>query len=544
MAVSFCILWTLREEGSVMGSKRSLAISVVVLAIVGVAVFNVVTGAQPKAASKLVVNADLGKLTINRNIYGHFSEHLGHCIYGGYWVGEDSSMPNTRGIRNDVVEALKKTKIPVLRWPGGCFADEYHWMDGIGPREQRPTMINTHWGGVTENNHFGTHEFLDLCAQLECEPCICGNVGSGTVEELSEWVEYVTFDGKSPMADLRRRNGRDEPWKVKYWGIGNENWGCGGNMEPEYYAQLYRRFQTYVRDYPGNEPYKIACGAYGDNYKWTEVLMENVEPRMMQGLSLHYYCGSGRESDSATRFTEVDWFHQLKNARRIDEYIVQHKAIMDRHDPENEVALIVDEWGAWHDREPGSTEGFLYQQNSLRDALVAGITLNILNSHCDRVKMANIAQTVNVLQAMVLTKDAETIYPTIVLTPTYHVFDLYKVHQDATYLPCELECEDYEFGNEDMPALNVSASRDESGAVHISLCNLNPNKTVDLVCDIRGAKVNRVSGRVLTAKKINSHNTFEKPETVKPAVFDDFERTDSGLKVTLPSKSVVVLEIR
>ena len=250
---------------------------------------------KPKI-NKLVVYADKEKEKINRNIYGHFSEHLGRCIYGGFWVGEDSPIPNTRGIRKDVVEALRQIKIPVLRWPGGCFADEYHWIDGIGPREKRPTMVNTHWGGVTENNHFGTHEFLDLCEQLGCEPYICGNMGSGTVLEMQQWVEYITFDGISPMADLRRQNGRDKPWQVKYWGVGNENWGCGGNMRPEYYADQYRRYATYLRDLGGNRLYKIACGPSGANYNWMEVVMREVGGRSMNGIAPHYYCGSGKKS--------------------------------------------------------------------------------------------------------------------------------------------------------------------------------------------------------------------------------------------------------
>jgi len=307
------------------------------------------------AQNKLVIQADLGKVTIDKNIYGHFSEHLGRCVYEGYWVGEDSPIPNTRGIRNDVVKALKRIKVPVLRWPGGCFADEYHWKDGIGPREDRPSMVNTHWGGVTENNHFGTHEFLDLCEQLDCEPFITGNVGSGTVQELSEWVEYVNFDGVSPMADLRRKNGREEPWRVKYWGVGNENWGCGGEMRPEYYADVYRRFQTYVRNYPDASTYKVACGPYGQNIKWMEILMKsaNVEESWMQGVDLHYYCGSGEDSRSATKFKGTDWFHQLRRAMELDEILIKQSNIMDKYDREKRIALIVGEWGAWHDVEPG-----------------------------------------------------------------------------------------------------------------------------------------------------------------------------------------------
>ncbi|MHC4640240.1 MAG: alpha-N-arabinofuranosidase [Planctomycetota bacterium] len=495
------------------------------------------TGEAIAKSNELVVRADDGKDTINRNIYGHFSEHLGRCIYGGFWVGENSPIPNTRGIRNDVVKALRKTKIPVLRWPGGCFADEYHWKDGIGPREKRPSMVNTHWGKVTENNHFGTHEFLDLCEQLGCEPYICGNVGSGTILEMQEWVEYITFDGKSPMADLRRKNGRDKPWKVKYWGVGNENWGCGGRMRPEYYADLYRRYSTYLRNFAGNRLYKIACGPSGANYHWTEVLMREAG-RHMNGIAPHYYCGSGKRSRSATRFNEEDWFAQLKRALYMEELVSRHSVIMDKYDPEKRVAMLVDEWGAWHKVEPGTNPGFLYQQNSLRDALVAAVTFNIFNNHCDRVKMANIAQTVNVLQAMILTKEEK-----MILTPTYHVFDMYKVHQDATLLPVELECADYQFEDEKIPALNVSASRDKTGKIHISLCNLDPKNSAELTCKLPGTEGKNASGSVLTADDITAHNTFDEPEVVTTAVFSDFKLKDNIVTTTLPSKSVVVLEI-
>jgi alpha-N-arabinofuranosidase len=487
--------------------------------------------------NQLVIHADQGKETINRNIYGHFSEHLGRCIYEGFWVGEGSAIPNTRGIRNDVVQALKALQIPVLRWPGGCFADEYHWKDGIGPREKRPSMINTHWGGVTENNHFGTHEFLDLCEQLGCEPYICGNLGSGTVQEMQEWVEYITSDADSPMANLRRQNGRQEPWKLTYFGVGNENWGCGGNMRPEYYADQYRRYATYVRNFGGNKVFKIACGPNGDNYQWTDVLMREAKGRMA-GLALHFYCGTGRKSRSATEFEEVDWFHLLKRALRMEELVSKHAAIMDQFDPQKKVALIVDEWGSWHAVEPGTNPGFLYQQNSLRDALVAGLTLNIFNQHCDRVRMSNIAQTNNVLQAMVLTQGEK-----MVLTPTYHVFEMYKVHHDATYLPAELRCGDYQFEQEQIPALSVSASRDRQGKLHVSLCNCNPQAAAQVTCELRGVKPQRASGRVLTAANMQAHNTFDQPTAVQSAVLDGIQVTDKGLTVTLPAKSVVVLEV-
>jgi alpha-N-arabinofuranosidase len=489
--------------------------------------------------SQLVIHADQGRFKIDRNIYGHFSEHLGRCIYEGFWVGEKSKIPNTRGLRNDVVAALKKTRIPVLRWPGGCFADEYHWMDGIGPKGKRPSMVNTHWGKVTENNHFGTHEFFDLCALLECEPYICGNVGSGSVVEMQQWVEYITFDGQSPMADLRKKNGRKQPWGLKYFGVGNENWGCGGNMTPNFYADQYKRYATYVRDFGTNRIFKIACGPNGGDTNWTEAVMRDAG-RRMDGLSVHFYCGTGRKSRSATQFDEGDWIYQLRNALRMENLVVAHGAIMDKYDPKKRVAMIVDEWGAWHAVEPGTNPGFLYQQNTIRDALVAGLTLNIFNQYCERVRMANIAQTVNVLQALVLTDG-----PKMLLTPTYHVFEMYAVHHDATMLPIEIKSATYSHAAEDIPAVSASASRDKAGKIHLTLCNTDPNNAAKVNCGVTGATVSGIgAGRVLTAAAITAHNTFEQPENVKPAAFSGARKTEGGFEAVLPPKSVVVLELQ
>ncbi len=497
--------------------------------------------------NQIVVNADLGQATISRHIYGHFAEHLGRCIYGGFWVGEDSSIPNTRGIRNDVVAALRAVGIPNLRWPGGCFADEYHWMDGIGPREQRPTMINTHWGGVTENNHFGTHEYLDLCEQLGCEPYICGNVGSGTVQEMQQWVEYLTFDGVSPMADLRRSNGREAPWNIRFWGVGNENWGCGGSMTAEHYANEYRRYQTYVRDFGDNRIYKIACGPRNDDYHWTEVLMRNARNMrgnfLMHAHALHYYTPDApyRLQHRATEFGESEWINILRTATVMDELITKHSAIMDQYDPDKQVGLIVDEWGTWFAAEPGTNPRFLYQQNSLRDALVAALTLNIFNHHCQRVTMANIAQTVNVLQALILTEEGGD---RMLLTPTYHVFEMYKVHHDATLLPLDLHCDDYTCDDEAMPSLSASASRDAEGNVNITLCHVNPHQDVEVRCEVRGMAPSGVRGRVLTADQMTSHNTFDAPDRVRPAELETAAIQGNQLTVTVPAKSVVVLQLQ
>ncbi|WP_416147379.1 alpha-N-arabinofuranosidase [Salipaludibacillus sp. HK11] len=487
----------------------------------------------------IIINTDIEKNTINKNIYGHFAEHLGRCIYEGFWVGEDSDIPNTNGIRNDVVEALRNVNIPLLRWPGGCFADEYHWKDGIGPREERKRMVNTHWGGVVENNHFGTHEFMMLCDMLGAEPYVNGNVGSGTVLEMQEWIEYMTFEGESPMSNLRKENGREKPWKLKYFGVGNENWGCGGNMRPQYYSDLYRQFQTYVRNYGDNKLYKIAGGANVDDYNWTEVLMRE-SAGLMDGLSLHNYVfpGGFENKGSALDPTESAWFVTMKKSFYMDTLIKRHSTIMDKYDPEKRIGMIVDEWGAWYDVEPGTNPGFLYQQNTIRDALVAGIHLHIFHEHSDRVHMANIAQTVNVIQAMILTEGSK-----MILTPTYHVFEMFKVHQDAQYLDVSADVPSYEFEGEELPQVSVSASKAANGEVSISLCNIDTKKDAPITLELRGLKegVKNVSGRILTADKTNTHNTFENPDNVAPKELKGIEVSDETLTVTLPPMSVSVI---
>ena len=497
--------------------------------------------------NRITVNAAAADTRISRHIYGHFSEHLGRCIYGGYWVGNGSSIPNVRGIRTDVVQALKKIRIPNLRWPGGCFADEYHWQDGIGP--ERPKMINTHWGGVTEDNSFGTHEFLDLCEQLSvpggprCEPYICGNVGSGAVQEMSQWVEYCNFEGVSPMADLRRKNGRDKPWNVRFWGVGNESWGCGGNMTPEYYADNYRRYAVYVRKYGDAVPYKIACGPNGDNYNWTRVLMEktcNPRGNSLDGLALHYYTNPGEWSrkGSATLFNEAEWYITMRKAYHINELIEKHGLIMDEFDPEKKAALIVDEWGTWYDVEPGTNPGFLFQQNTLRDALVAAIHFNIFNSHAERVGMANIAQTINVLQSVIFTDG-----PKMILTPTYHAFDMFKAHQDALKLPVSSDCGSSS-GRFPVPLISVSASEDAGRNIHISLTNIDAVNEQKVRLDIRGVTVKYRGGTIITSANMNDRNTFEENDNVTLKEFTGSVTSENGSFIfNLPSKSAVTLEL-
>ncbi len=504
--------------------------------------------------SKLLINNESKKSTIEPEIYGHFSEHLGRCIYEGLYVGEDSDIPNVNGMRTDVIEALKEMKIPVLRWPGGCFADEYHWMDGIGPKASRKKMINTHWGGVVEDNSFGTHEYFELCRQLGCKTYINGNVGSGTVREMSEWVEYMTFNGTSPMAQLRTENGHEKPWKVDYFGIGNENWGCGGNMRPQYYADEYRRYQTYVRDYADNEPIgKICCGANGDDYAWTREVLEtcfdHAESKFhgfMDGLSLHYYTLPETKDDwsikgSATDFTEEIFYQTLRRSYYMEELLQRHGAIMDEFDPDKKIGMIVDEWGIWTDVEPGTNPGFLYQQNTMRDALVAGMNLNIFNKHADRVKMACIAQLVNVLQAVMLT-DGEK----MIKTPTYHVFHMYRYHQGASLLTSEL------IGNaivgtreNELPKVFESASVDADGVITVTLTNnsLESGESVDICFTAKGGEY-EVTEAFYVAGAMNAHNTFESPSIVEEQKFEAYTKTADGVRVELPPCSVVCIRLK
>lgn len=501
-----------------------------------------VSGLDARAADTLTasvtIRADQPGPKIERNIYGQFAEHLGRGIYEGVWVGEDSSIPNTRGYRNDVVAALKKLRVPVVRWPGGCFADEYHWREGIGPRAQRPIKINTHWGGVEETNAFGTHEFLDFAELIGADAYVAGNVGSGSPQEMAEWVEYITSDSNSTLAQLRRKNGRDKPWRLPYFGVGNETWGCGGNMRPEFFADLYKQFQTFVKAPRDNTPVKVASGANVDDYKWTEVMMSQAA-RDMDAYSLHYYTFPGRWENKGPSigFGEDQWASTLKHAQRLDELITKHSAIMDKYDPEKRVGLYVDEWGTWYDPEPGRVPGFLYQQNTLRDALVAALSLDILHRHAQRVRMSNIAQMVNVLQAMILT-DKEK----MILTPTYHVFEMYVPFQDATSLPVQVEAPQYRHGEWQLSAVDASAASDPQGRLQLALVNVDPHRAATISAKISGKNARAAQGRILTAKAMDARNTFEQPNAIQPAPFKGTRRSDA-LLFELPPMSVAVVTV-
>ena len=503
--------------------------------------------------NKIVVNADLGKYTIDEHIYGQFAEHLGRGIYEGIWVGPDSDIPNTEGYRTDVLEALKELDIPNVRWPGGCFADEYDWRDGIGPRSERPKRLNTHWGGVIEDNSFGTHEFLRFAELIGTEPYISANVGSGTPAEMQDWIEYMTSDSKSTLAEERRKNGREEPWKIKFFGIGNESWGCGGNMTADYFANLYKQFATYAKDYSGNHLYKIASGYQNEEYDWTETLMREAAQHM-DAISLHYYTVAGDDGweDKGPSFDfGIEWyFGGIHAAYRMDTWVTNHSNRMDKYDPNKRVALAVDEWGIWTWPLQGTNGGFLEQQNSMRDALIASLSLDILNSHADRVRIANIAQMVNVLQAMIRTEGDK-----MFKTPTYHVFRMYKDHQNATLLPIDLKTNTWTYEEEGTersdagaPVNSISATASEKdGTMHFTVSNLNPYEAQTVEIEIRGAEAKSIvrnSAEILTADEFDSVNTIDDPDNVSPKAYNGASLKNGVLTLKIPAHSLVKLSIK
>jgi len=496
--------------------------------------------AMPAKAQTAVANVTIDRsktgAEIDRHIYGQFTEHLGRGIYEGIWVGENSKIPNIHGYRKDVVEALRKIHVPVVRWPGGCFADLYNWRDGIGPRAKRPVRINVHWGGVTDDNSFGTHEFMNFAELIGADPYVSINVGSLSPYDAAQWVEYMTSDEKGSLANERRKNGRAKPWRLKYLGIGNETWGCGGNMSGDYAASVNARYSTFVNAPAGMGMVKVASGAsgnIGDPLTFTEAMMKGGG--RMQALSFHYYAMpvDRNARGPATGFSEGQWASELSLALDMEGYLSKVSAVMDKYDPAKKVALYADEWGSWYDQEPGSHPGFLYQQNSLRDAEVAALTLNIFHRHTDRVKLAAIAQMVNVLQAMILT-DKEK----MLLTPTYHIFDMYQPFMGATPYAATVSGPEYSQGNHHLPMVDVSAARSKNGKLVLSIVNTNPDHAVQVVTNLTGT----AQGRILTAFAMDAHNTFDQPNLVHPVPFHG--STEGGkLSFDMPAKSVAVVTV-
>lgn len=480
--------------------------------------------------------------TIDRHIFGQFTEHLGKGVYGGIWVGEDSKIPNIRGIRKDVVAALKEIKVPVVRWPGGCFADEYHWRNGIGKPYQRRTTLNPNWGGVLEPNTFGSHEFMDFASQIGADAYISVNLGSGSVVEAADWLEYMTSDKPTALAHERAQNGHKDAYKVPYLGIGNESWGCGGSMTPEYYVNQLKTYSRFVRNYgSGQNMQNIAVGPNADQNEYTEAIMKAWSQKdgawNISGLSLHYYSvGAGWPPKlKAIDYDKKDYALLIADSLKIDGHIQKTAAIMDKYDPSKKIGIMVDEWGAWLEATPNSTPGFLEQQNSQRDAIIAALNLNIFSRHADRVKMANIAQMVNVLQALVVTDNEK-----MILTPTYHLFKMYVPFQDAKFIPTNYDAGSFKIDDITLPEIDVISARAKDGKIWLSLTNINPEKAIDVEIDISGTKIKSADGHILSADKFNIGNSFAKPENVAPKTFK--AKVNQGkLKINLVPASVVVV---
>ena len=508
------------------------------------------------AAQTIQLSIDTAKpgATIDRNIFGQFAEHLGHGVYEGIWVGPDSTIPNTRGIRKDVVAALKALKVPNVRWPGGCFADEYHWRKGIGSR--RAVTLNPNWGGVTEPNSFGTHEFMDFLDQIGAEAYLSLNVGSGTPQEAAEWLEYLTAAQPTALAGERAANGHPAPYKIAYLGIGNESWDCGGNMTPDYYLSQLKIYSRFVRNFnPAQQPsrqdaqkmLKIAVGPGGGSEPrwtdWTETIMKAYRNHQwswdIDGLSLHSYTVvKWPPAYASVGFGETEYARILKSTLEMEGIISTHSAIMDKYDPKKKVALVVDEWGAWYAPLPGSDPGFLVQQNSLRDAILAALNLNIFARHADRVRMANIAQMVNVLQAMILT-DKEK----MVLTPTYHLFKMYVPFQDAAFIPVSFDSGTYTHDGITLPRVDAIAGRDKAGKLWLAVTNLDPNQPVEVAPSLVGVAASSLMGETLTAPRVDSVNTFDAPNTVAPKPVSAKAR-DGKLVLRLEPMSVTVVWVQ
>lgn len=495
--------------------------------------------------ARLTVDPASAIATIDPKVYGHFAEHLGRCIYDGAWVGEGSPIPNTSGFRNDVIAALRAMKAPVIRWPGGCFADLYHWEDGVGPREGRPRRVNVHWGEVIETNHVGTQEFVRFCRLVGAEPYLCGNVGSGTPRELQEWVEYCNFPGDSTLSRRRGVDGSTDPLEVKYWGVGNESWGCGGWFTPEDYCSEFKRFSTFVRGYGGKQPYVVACGpagGHGDDVDWTRRFLEKLTKgfwafRGIHGFAAHYYCGT---AGTATEYSVDQWYELIAKGLRMEPLVVRQRAAMDAYDPERKIGLIVDEWGTWHPVEKGTNPAFLYQQNSIRDALVAATTLDIFNRHADKVVMANIAQTLNVLQAVVLTQGDK-----MLVTPTGHVYAMYAPHQGGQAISVDAETEHVYYQERGklafLPLVSGSASI-KGKTLFLTLTNAHATAGAEVTVSLVGARAQGASARVLSGE-IHLHNAFEAPERVRPVPLA-VTASGSEWKVTLPAAAVAAVEVR
>jgi len=509
------------------------------------------TSSVPMVAAEnvhLSIDASKPGARIDRNLFGQFAENLGHGLYEGIWVGPDSPIPNTRGIRNDVVSALRELKVPNVRWPGGCFADQYHWRKGIGPREQRPATVNSAWGDVIDTNAFGTDEFMDFIQQIGSLPYVSVNVGSGTPQEAAEWLEYMTAAAPTALAKERAANGHPEPYKVGFLGLGNESWDCGGAMTPDYYVSQMKVYSRFVLNMnpaqrAKDQMPKIAVGPGTPDTEWTEAVMKAWKKHTwawdINGVSLHWYTvpDGWPPSTNSEKFGLDDYAKTLKSTLFMDEFLRKQEAVMDKYDPEKKVTISVDEWGAWHAPLAGSNPAFLVQQNSIRDAILASLNLNIFARHADRVRMANIAQMINVLQAMILT-DKEK----FVLTPTFFVFKMYVPFQDATFVPVSTDTGAITQGGISLPRIDAIAAKAADGKLLLEITNLDAENPVIIDADTNGLIAKSASAETLTGAAVDSINTFASPNTVVPKP-TAVKIQDGKLSLTVAPRSVTIVSI-
>ncbi|MHB1150898.1 MAG: alpha-N-arabinofuranosidase [Eubacteriales bacterium] len=472
-------------------------------------------------------------------IYGHFSEHIGGVFYDGIWVGEDSPIPNIRGLRLELIERFRKIRPAVLRWPGGCFAETYDWRDGIGERSKRPVRINWWYrsDGRYEPNQVGTHEFIDFCRLVGAEPYFAANITSTTPLDIRDWIDYCNSPrGTTSYALLREKNGSPEPFNVKYWGVGNENWGGGGNMTPETYAHEFRKYAA-VMDNTAPVLCLIGCGPNGADYNWTQRFLDVFASsgRMMGAYSMHYYCGS---SGDPVAFSESEWYQLLCQANQMETILNRHWNIIKGFGMEQQASLFVDEWGCWHPGGSGPSKGYnlFEQQSTMRDAMVTALTLNIFNNNCDKVKMSNTAQLVNNLHTLFLTSGDK-----FAVTPTYHIYDMYKEHQGGKAVRVLTDSEHISFTAPDghkksLNRLSASASVKED-VLTLTIANLSATDSETLKLVSVGISIgDTAEATLLTHKDIHAHNTFDAPSEVTP-VYGEC-RSDT---ISLPPASVMTL---
>lgn len=497
--------------------------------------------------NRITLDFSSSRGTIAPELYGHFAEHIGGVFYDGLWVGEDSGIEHIHGFRKSIVDSFKRIAPPVLRWPGGCFAETYNWRDGIGPRASRPRRINWwhYCDGRVEPNEVGTHEFMALCRLVGAEPYIAANMTSISPLQVRDWMEYCNMPaGATTLADERAMNGDTEPFGVRYWGIGNENWGGGGQMTPERCADEFIRFTTVCRPLAPLKMRYIMCGANGHDLDWTRRLMKQWSGRPWHetrawGMSVHYYTNALSGKDDVN-FDEKGWYDELFRADYMRRIIDDHRAVMDDYDPDRRLKLVVDEWGNWHIDGTGPSKGYnlFEQQSNMRDAQVAALTLNLFNNRCDVVGMANVAQLCNNLHSLYLAGGHS-----MVETPNYHVFDLYQGHKGGRHVKLTVEARVIESERYDPLKLISASASVKNGVLTLTVANMDLTASADVRLSALGGSIaGKGTLRVLHHSDPMTCNTFDNPHAVVPQAWEII--LDDDAVITLPAASVAALTVK